>query len=86
MRSSAANAATFVADAMNAVTGVGAPWYTSGVHMWNGTAATLNPRPTSSSTIPISSVPGSKSVLARRKTSMPVSDVDPVAPYTSAMP
>ena len=39
--------ATFVADAMNAVTGVGAPWYTSGVHMWNGTAATLKPRPTS---------------------------------------
>ena len=30
---------------MNAVTGVGAPWYTSGVHMWNGTAATLKPRP-----------------------------------------
>ncbi len=28
---------------MNAVTGVGAPWYTSGVHMWNGTAATLKP-------------------------------------------
>src|SRR5579863_721287 len=26
------NAATFVADDMNAVTGVGAPWYTSGVH------------------------------------------------------
>ncbi len=30
---------------MNAVTGVGAPWYTSGVHMWNGAAATLKPRP-----------------------------------------
>src|SRR3990170_5974308 len=34
-RSSAANAATFVPALMNAVTGVGAPWYTSGVHMWN---------------------------------------------------
>ena len=37
---------------MNAVTGVGAPWYTSGVQKWNGTAATLNPRPTSSSATP----------------------------------
>ena len=32
-RSRAANAAVFPADAINAVTGVGAPWYTSGVHM-----------------------------------------------------
>ena len=31
-RISAANAATFVAADMNAVTGVGAPWYASGVH------------------------------------------------------
>ena len=37
---------------MNAVTGVGAPWYTSGVHMWNGTAATLKPSPTSRSAKP----------------------------------
>src|SRR5215213_279211 len=40
-----ASAAIFVADAMNAVTGVGAPWYASGVHMWNGAAETLKPRP-----------------------------------------
>ena len=26
---------------MNPVTGVGAPSYASGAHMWNGTAATL---------------------------------------------
>ena len=45
MRRNAANAAAFVAEAMNAVTGVGAPWYTSGVHMWNGAAATLKPEP-----------------------------------------
>mgnify|MGYP001059674074 CR=1 FL=1 len=37
-----ANAAVLVATAMNAVTGVGAPWYTSGVQTWNGTAAALN--------------------------------------------
>ena len=33
---------------MNAVTAAGAPWYASGVHMWNGTADTLNAKPTSS--------------------------------------
>src|SRR5438093_7895884 len=45
-RISAANAATLVAADMNAVTAVGAAWYASGVHMWNGTAATLNAKPT----------------------------------------
>ena len=44
-RISAKNAATFVAAHMNAITGVGAPWYTSGVHMWNGAAEILNPNP-----------------------------------------
>src|SRR6185436_1716167 len=48
-RSSAANAATLVAADMYAVTGVGAPWYASGAHVWNGTAATLNANPTASS-------------------------------------
>ena len=43
--------------AMNAVTGVGEPWYTSGVHMWNGAAATLKPRPTSRNAMPSSSTP-----------------------------
>src|SRR5262245_40218151 len=41
-RISAMKAATFVAADMYAVTGVGAPWYTSGVHMWKGTDETLN--------------------------------------------
>src|SRR3954469_5056747 len=44
-RSATTSAATFVADDMNAVTGVGAPWYASGVHMWNGAAEALNPSP-----------------------------------------
>ena len=39
---------------MNAVIGVGAPTYTSGVHAWNGTAATLNSRPTATSAVPAS--------------------------------
>ena len=55
-RNIAANAATFEADAMKAVTGVGAPWYTSGVHTWNGAADTLNERPTSNSAIPTSTI------------------------------
>ena len=54
MRSIAPNAAILVAAAMNAVIGVGAPWYTSGIHEWNGTAPTLNSTPTSSSAVPIS--------------------------------
>ena len=48
-RTSAAKAAAFTPAAMNAVTGVGAPSYTSGVHMWNGTAATLKAKPADTS-------------------------------------
>ena len=71
---------------MNAVMGLGAPWYTSGVHMWNGTAETLNPSPTMSSAMPASKVPFSNSVFTRRNWAIPVSDAEPVAPYTSATP
>src|SRR2546428_1696389 len=42
----AANAAALGPTDMNAVAGVGAPSYASGVHWWNGTIAALNPRPT----------------------------------------
>src|SRR6266550_5378212 len=45
IRSSIANDAAFDPTDRNAVTGVGAPSYTSGAHMWNGTAAILNPTP-----------------------------------------
>src|SRR6185369_13565106 len=34
-----------VADGMKAVTGVGAPVYASGVHMWKGAADVLNASP-----------------------------------------
>ncbi len=37
---------------MSAVTGVGAPWYTSGFQAWNGTAPILNSRPSPSSAMP----------------------------------
>src|SRR3989442_1049850 len=42
----AANAAALGPTDMNAVAGVGAPSYASGVHWWNGTTAALKPRPT----------------------------------------
>ena len=51
-RVKSAIAATLGAAAKNAVTGVGAPSYTSGVHMWNGTAAILNARPAERNTSP----------------------------------
>ena len=52
----AANAAAFTPVDINAVTGVGAPSYTSGAHMWNGTAATLNAKPMMSKPAPITKI------------------------------
>src|SRR5207247_4134167 len=40
----------FEADVRRALIVVGEPWYTSGAHMWNGTTATLNPKPAISRT------------------------------------
>src|SRR5581483_6107560 len=51
-RKNAAKAAAFVATLIKAVTGVGAPSYTSGIHHWNGTSPTLNPKPTSNNPPP----------------------------------
>src|SRR5215207_4280696 len=48
-RANAAKAAVFTPVDMNAVTAGGAPSYASGVHMWNGTAETLNANPTRTS-------------------------------------
>src|SRR5882724_4012379 len=62
-RSSAPNAAALVQAAMKPVTGVGAPWYTSGVQAWNGTALTLNSRPTASMPMPSSSRPSRPTTL-----------------------
>src|SRR6185295_15534862 len=44
-RHASANDAIFGTEPMSNVTGVGAPWYTSGTHMWNGTAPNLNATP-----------------------------------------
>src|SRR5690606_2852852 len=58
------NAATLVHAAMNAVTGVGAPWYTSGVQVWNGPTEPLNSRPTISRPRPANSRVSLRSVPA----------------------
>ncbi len=72
--------AAFEADAMNAVTGVGAPWYTSGVQTWKGTAATLKPRPTNRRAKPARSSPSSVRTLFSRNSAMAPRLVEPVAP------
>ena len=84
IRTSAAKAAAFTPVAMKPLTGVGEPSYTSGAHMWNGTAETLKPMPMSSSPRPSDAISGS----GRPASWAPISDrlVVPVAPYTSAMP
>src|SRR5258705_1603053 len=51
-----ANAAAFEPVERNAVTGVGAPSYTSGDHTWNGALAILKPKPTSIIAAPASSI------------------------------
>src|SRR5271165_7595187 len=48
------SAATFVVTAISAVTGVGAPAYTSGVHWWKGATDDLKQRPATHSAIPVS--------------------------------
>ena len=48
-------AASLVQIAMNAVTGVGEPTYTSGTQPWNGTAPILKSRPTLTSVSPVNS-------------------------------
>src|SRR4051812_20127016 len=84
-RRSAANAATFVAADMYAVIGVGAPWYASGAHVWNGTAATLNANPTARSPAAVRAS-ASLPTLPESDLAMPVMLVVSAAPYTIAMP
>ncbi len=84
-RTNAANAAAFVAAAMNPVTGVGAPWYTSGVHMWNGTTAVLKPNPTSNSATEASTIEVGASSAANAAPTR-ATFVVPATPYATAMP
>jgi len=62
--------------ATNAVTGGGPPWYTSGVHRWNGTTPSLNQMPVMVSAIPARSVnpdPLRGSSRSRENSIVPVS-------------
>ena len=45
-RITTANIPILLAVAKNAPVGAGAPWYTSGVHNWNGNKESLKPIPT----------------------------------------
>ncbi len=47
-----AKAASLGAPATISVTAVGAPWYTSGTHMWKGTTPSLKARPATMNTRP----------------------------------
>src|SRR6266699_1465314 len=85
MRSTAPNALTSVQDAISAVTGVGAPWYTSGFQAWNGTAPILNSSPTPSSAMPANSrtaLCGLDPAVAAIAASL----TDPEYPYNMATP
>ena len=76
----AAKAPALATAAMKPVTGEGAPWYTSGVHMWNGTAATLKAKPTIIRARPASSRPLVRTTFLDRKSEIWVRFVEPVAP------
>ena len=83
-RSSTASATALVATAMNAVTPVGAPSYTSGVHMWNGAAEALNASP--ATIIPIPSRISASSLRSVMPFAISSKRNEPVPPYTSALP
>ena len=72
--------------AMNAGDRRGRSSYTSGAHIWNGTAATLNENPMSRSATPATSI--GLYMREKRATRSPIVArfVDPVAPYTNAIP
>jgi hypothetical protein len=85
-RRKAANAAAFTVAAMYAVMADGAPSYTSGAHIWNGTVATLNPNPTSRNAMPASISGPVPAFTPDMRSAIVARFVDPVAPYTSAIP
>ena len=85
MRETNANAASFGADPISMVIAVGAPWYTSGSHMWKGTTPSLKARPDTMNTSPnTSKVLFAFPVLIALAT-LPNSS-EPVAPYSMDMP
>ena len=75
-----AKAASLGALPMSMVMGVGAPWYTSGTHIWKGTTPNLNARPATRKTVPKTRAARlATSPTATRRASSLMSSV-PVAP------
>src|SRR5208282_1751091 len=85
MRSRSAKLAAFEATLIEAVIGVGAPSYTSGAHMWNGTAAILKKSPAETVTSE-SSTSGSPGGRVAYACAMRARFVDPAMPYISEKP
>src|SRR5229473_7693758 len=83
MRMMTAKPAAFEPTEKNAVAGVAAPWYTSGVQSWNGAAAILKPSP-ATSMVTLNSAAGDGAPVNTRE--MSTSVVAPETPYSSAMP
>ena len=74
-----AKAASLGAEPRNRVTAVGAPSYTSGTHMWKGTAPSLKATPTSRNTRPkVSTMLGSPCAATASRTE--ASSSEPVTP------
>src|SRR3954453_18241550 len=76
--------AAFDATERNAVIGVGAPWYVSGAHVWNGTADTLKANPTTQKITPSVTIAGVSPCPSAAP--MSVSTVEPVTPKISDIP
>ena len=70
---------------MNAVAGVGAPSYASGVHWWNGTTAALKASPTVTSASATRVAPFVRPPTATAS-AMPANVVVPERPYSHAKP
>src|SRR5215470_609329 len=85
-RTNAANAAALTPVDMKPVTEDGAPSYASGVHIWNGTADTLNAKPTSSRPSASSCIGEGDSACAAITDPTRSSRVLPVTPNVNAIP
>src|SRR5438270_12912682 len=77
-----ANPAAFEPTEKNAVAGVAAPWYTSGVQSWKGAAAILKPSPATSMVMLNRAADDGGPVNTRE---MSARVVAPEAPYRSAI-
>src|SRR5947207_616715 len=86
MRSRIANDAAFDPTDRNAVMGVGAPSYTSGAHMWNGTAAILKPMPATTSTTASRSMGRLAEPAEASAVAIAWRLVEPVRPYSNDIP